>query len=203
MTISDWIMKMAAVTAPKARSDWTAAMAAEFAALKTERLAWALGCLMTAAGWRLRTEAMYLLLVATTVSVAGPVLGALIPFAETLLLAPGVVGSGNFHLLTHLFMAHRLAFYIQEQLITFAISFVLGLWRPDRVVTSGVLVDGFVFFNAYLFFHLVMHTRYAFGLIHWDLPLFGWVMAKLGYCLCGAWLGSITRRALTAQRQVA
>lgn len=48
--------------APKHRADWTRAMQAEFEALDGDgpALEWALGCLATAAGWRLRADGAYL-----------------------------------------------------------------------------------------------------------------------------------------------
>jgi hypothetical protein len=49
--------------APKHRADWTRAMRAEFEAIDAggQALDWALGCLATAAGWRLRADWGYLL----------------------------------------------------------------------------------------------------------------------------------------------
>lgn len=53
------LMDMASSLAPASRTEWTSAMHEEFAALQggPGSLGWASGCLGTAIGWRVRTEA--------------------------------------------------------------------------------------------------------------------------------------------------
>lgn len=53
------IMALATRAPPSGREDWAGAMQAEFAALETGRLSWALGCLATSLRWRAQGEAVY------------------------------------------------------------------------------------------------------------------------------------------------
>lgn len=55
------LMRLSAALAPKARADWARAMQAEFEAINNSgpALEWALGCLVTATSWRLRTDGGY------------------------------------------------------------------------------------------------------------------------------------------------
>lgn len=61
-TLARLMLHACVALAPKHRADWSRAMQAEFAAIEAggPALAWALGCLATAAGWRLRTDGGYL-----------------------------------------------------------------------------------------------------------------------------------------------
>ena len=53
------LMDMVSSLAPASRTEWTSAMNEEFAALQDgpDSLGWAIGCLGTAVGWRVRAEA--------------------------------------------------------------------------------------------------------------------------------------------------
>lgn len=57
------MLRASVALAPKHRAGWTRAMQAEFEALDDNgpALEWALGCLATAAGWRLRADTPYLI----------------------------------------------------------------------------------------------------------------------------------------------
>ena len=189
MAISDLIMKMAVATSPKDRTDWTTAMAAEFAALKTGRVNWALGCFLTTIVWRLRAESLYLLVVMTTVVVAVPVLSILFDLVWMNILPRHPTG----------FV--RLASYVLAWVPTLLLSFILGLWRPDRPLKTGVLALLASIADAYLTFHFVMHAD--FGYIHFmDLPPIAGELAALGYFLGGAWLGAAAHKAFMPRRQV-
>lgn len=63
MTIAHWLMKLARVAAPENRTEWAHAMSAEFDALdeKSNRTAWAAGCVSTVFAWRLQASALYLI----------------------------------------------------------------------------------------------------------------------------------------------
>jgi hypothetical protein len=60
------VMSLASRVAPPSRAGWADAMRAEFEALEggPGSLAWALGCLASTSGWRLRAEAGFLFAVA-------------------------------------------------------------------------------------------------------------------------------------------
>lgn len=62
-TLARLMLHACVALAPKHRADWSRAMQAEFAAIEAggPALAWALGCLATAARWRLKTDGGYLL----------------------------------------------------------------------------------------------------------------------------------------------
>lgn len=62
-TLARLMLRACVALAPKHRADWTRAMQAEFEAVEAggPALEWALGCLATAAGWRLRADGGYLL----------------------------------------------------------------------------------------------------------------------------------------------
>jgi len=164
-------------------------MAAEFAALKTGRVSWALGCLMTTMMWRLRVESFYLVVVAATIVVAVPAFS--IPFD---LLMVRILPMG------HLAGLVRIASYVLAWLPTLFISFVLGLWRPDRPVTTGMVALAVSIADAYLTFHFVMHAH--FGYIHFmDLPPVVGELAALGYFLGGAWLGAVAHKVFMRLRR--
>lgn len=61
-TLARLMLHAGVALAPKRRADWTRAMQAEFEAIEAggPALEWALGCLATAAGWRLRSDGGYL-----------------------------------------------------------------------------------------------------------------------------------------------
>lgn len=69
--IAAFLMRAAETVAPPARSDWARAMRGEFDALASgpAALAWAAGCLVTAAGWQLRANLIYIAAVALLMSV--------------------------------------------------------------------------------------------------------------------------------------
>lgn len=69
-TLARLMLHAGVALAPKHRADWTRAMQAEFEAIEagTPALEWALGCLATAAGWRLRADGGHLLAFAAAVA---------------------------------------------------------------------------------------------------------------------------------------
>ncbi len=61
--IARFVMHMAMIVAPSKRSVWIQAMNGELCAMEDtgETLKWSAGCLLTAIGWRIRSEAFYIL----------------------------------------------------------------------------------------------------------------------------------------------
>jgi hypothetical protein len=56
-----WLIDLATTNPPPSRDQWAQAMRAEFEALEGGRTGWALGCLATSVGWRLRANWRFLL----------------------------------------------------------------------------------------------------------------------------------------------
>ena len=61
MSLARRLMQIAVMVAPPERKQWAAAMAGEAHLARTDKLGWAIGSLTVAAGWRLRHEAIYVL----------------------------------------------------------------------------------------------------------------------------------------------
>src|SRR5436190_1995922 len=65
-TLSGWMMRLATRRPPPARAEWALAMQREFETMERGGLGWAFGCLTTRLGWTLRTQWLYLVLLALT-----------------------------------------------------------------------------------------------------------------------------------------
>jgi hypothetical protein len=124
-SLARWVMNLAAGTAPAARRDFAHGMREEFEALDFEtpgadRLGWALGCLTTAAGWRLRADGLFLVaLVAVGLTL------------DQIMFLPFFVLPGD--------LVHAIAYY-------YALAFpalvcgMLGAWRPGYAYAAALIV---------------------------------------------------------------
>lgn len=80
MTLAHWLMKLTLVAAPRDRTEWAHAMAAEFAALdrNANHISWVAGCLGAVFMWRLQASALYLVALAALPVLWNSVISSLI-----------------------------------------------------------------------------------------------------------------------------
>ncbi|PXA89328.1 hypothetical protein DMC25_09740 [Caulobacter sp. D4A] len=120
------IMALATRKVPAAHEEWAHAMKAEFAALATGRLSWALGCLATSLRWRAAGEAGY----AASLAVGVLIVMAAMPLVIAALAAfrPG---------------EPKLVFRLLPVVICCApllAGLVVGTWRADRKLLSALVI---------------------------------------------------------------
>jgi hypothetical protein len=124
-TLARWVMNLATRAAPAARRDFARGMREEFEALDFEtpgadRLGWALGCLTTVAGWRLRADGLFL--------------AALVGVGLTLdqiMFLPFLVLPGD--------LVQAIAYYYWLAFPA-VVSGMLGAWRPGYAYAAAVIV---------------------------------------------------------------
>lgn len=116
--IADWIMQAAVRGAPQQRAEWARAMEAEFAQLRSGRIAWALGCWFTAAGWRLKPELGYVVALFATPVLLHTVWDV-IEMSTFMAIQPFVP---------------RQSFYLLGMLGPALASSALGAYRPKRII---------------------------------------------------------------------
>ena len=123
------MMRAAQVLAPPQRADWVRGMRAEFDMLENDgaALSWAGGCMGTALGLRMRSEAGYVLVMTAVLVLWRPLVK---PYAWMLANA---LWSGN------IFMFER----VIEGVCLALLSFALCLYRPGRMLLTVVLISLF------------------------------------------------------------
>lgn len=187
--VADWIMRAAAGGAPAARSDWAEAMRAEYAELEHGRLSWALGCWLTATGWRLRADLGYF----AALGVTALALPTVITFAFVWFFV--AVRS----------WLPRESFYVFGMMPAILASLALGAYRPKRILTTVLVLQAadlaftlmtFAWMGAPL--HSPMDVIQHLHIM--DLPfLVGysiWIVTDLAF----AWLGGALRQRLAPIR---
>ncbi|MBI1686871.1 hypothetical protein [Caulobacter hibisci] len=120
------IMALATRNPPAARQEWAYAMQAEFAALATGRLPWALGCLATSLRWRAAGEAGYAAALAAGLVVVMAALPLVI--AASSAFRPG---------------EPKVVFKLLPMVIVGApllAGLVVGTWRADRKLLSALVL---------------------------------------------------------------
>jgi len=126
--ISQWVMRAAVRQAPPARHEWALAMQREFDTLEDGHVAWAVGCLATVAGWRLRGEALYLLLL-----VSALLLVEAVPRLEFDLLWYRLISRSAFIAFERDYAA------LLGILTPLPVAFLLGRYWPRRPVVTILL----------------------------------------------------------------
>lgn len=183
-SLSRWIMRSATANPPAGREDWARAMKAEFEAMDGDRLGWAFGCWTVMAGWRLRTDALFLIALVA------------IPGALTLFVFPWVLFGLRLSMPYEAFKSISYGLGFSEHLL---IAALLAAWRPDQPfkaalastvvpsVLSWVLVmkmNGRELSSEWVVYDAAPLVGY--------LAIFGasWIGAAFG-----AWLGRTARQA--------
>jgi hypothetical protein len=126
-SIARWMMRLVVRYSPPAQHEWAVAMQREFEALDNSEFTWAIGCLTTAAGWKLRAEWLYLLLLGSA---------PLLVYGATQLtfdlLWYGLISRSAF-------TAFLRGYGVMAAVLTpLPLAFVLGLYRPQRIGTTVV-----------------------------------------------------------------
>ena len=124
-SLARWVMNLATRAAPAARRDFTRGMGEEFEALDFEapggdRLGWALGCLTTVAGWRLRADGLFL------AALAGVGLTL-----DQIMFLPFLVLPGD--------LVHAIAYYYWLAFPA-VVCGMLGAWRPGYAYAAALIV---------------------------------------------------------------
>jgi len=119
-SLGRWVMRLAQRAAPAARYDFALAMREEFEVMDGDRLGWALGCLATAAGWRLRADGLFL---ATLVAVG---LTLDLAMDVPLMLLPGD-------------FVHAVA-YVYWLAAPAVVCGMLAAWRPGYAYVATLVV---------------------------------------------------------------
>ncbi|MFT4251149.1 MAG: hypothetical protein QM608_01520 [Caulobacter sp.] len=120
------VMGLATRDPPAGRAEWAGAMQAEFAALETGRLSWALGCLATTAVWRAPGEAVYAAALAGSVFFVQSALIWLLWMAMVFKLV-------SFDTMFDLQMPLLFSSYI-------GLSALIGAYRPDRRFLTALVM---------------------------------------------------------------
>lgn len=182
--IARLLMTLATAAPPPGRADWAGAMRAEYETLQRGRLGWALGCLATMTGWRLRAEAFWLLAMI-----------AAVVFLET--MSSQILFAMPRDLIRPIFYAYGLG-------VPALICAAIAAWRPDRSIATALILPlvQFGYGTAVLVFLLQAHLTRKSWVIMDAKPEVG-VGAMVGYCLLGALIGGAIGRAARARRQAA
>lgn len=180
---SGLLMKMAGALAPSEHKTWAQAMDAEFETLSSGRLAWACGCLVTALGWRLRQDAVFL----TALVLAPELTEQLLAWLEFWL--PGRLGIAVLRWLS----------YAQVWGLMALLSGALAAWRPRRWVLVSIamplLSQTFECVKFSVAFHQPLHTAWRIHLM--DARLDVGLGSMIGYAFLGALIGqTLVRRAV-------
>jgi len=180
MTPADMVLNLARRVAPEGRAEWLNAMEAEYQALETGRLRWALGCVAVALGWRVARDGLYaaLLCAATWFVSRDPLF-----VYEAKLIPQELLSFGLNPVLVHLTV----------------ICVLLGAYRPRQIVlVSFVLVTAKHLYGLYVWYVVwprefgdemgplwpflqrlnIMNAHFLIG-----------VWAQLGACFTGGFIG--------------
>ncbi len=160
MSMSQFIMKLAARFAPAQRHDWAAAMQAEYEVMETGRIGWAIGCLSNSVAWRLRVDAVYAVFmmaitIATQRLLDGPVFWMYVN-AEEAIHFNGI--------------QYPLIFYVSMQVPLILSCIALGLWQPRRILMAAGFSTLAFIANSYATFVFQMHQPLPFAIHYMNLP---------------------------------
>lgn len=124
--IAKALMRFAAFLAPRDKAEWMQAMRAEFDATgDAQALSWAAGCVGTSLLWRARAEAIYVV----------ALLVAIMAYERVIIFAiENVIGEDH---LDDYFMD---MVHATEFLYLGLATFLLGIYRPQRLVLTAALV---------------------------------------------------------------
>ena len=165
-----WVMNLALRAAPAARHDFARAMREEFE-VGGGQLGWALGCLATAAGWRLRADGLFLAVVVA----AGLTL-------DQLMFLPMMVLPGD--------LVHAIAYYYWLAFPALVCG-MLGAWKPNYGYVAALMV--WLIREAQSAAILVSMLQGDPLGRNWQVmdapPIVGW-SAMLGWSLVGAAIGA-------------
>lgn len=174
MTLADRIMQVAMAHPPPGREQWAQAMQAEYEQLNGDKLSWAFGCWTTMFGWRMRSEALY----------------AVIMVAVTCLWILGIFDDPVINLTPReLAYGGLIQPYLAAMLL---VNIALSTFRPDRVVATALTMIAFSqigcvwdYYQAQQAFPLL-----ADGPIHpYNSYYFVAIFAQVGVCFVGAKIG--------------
>jgi hypothetical protein len=197
MKFTDILMGLAAWVSPKGHKDWARAMRGEYEALPRGQLGWALGCLTTAAGWRLKVDGVWLavLFAIPTIyyDVFEPIKWKVYIWAinhDLLSLGPKAE-------------VVPLLFYIQGTIPFVLSGLAMGGSRPGKTWLTATLVMIAFVFHVYVRFLVIFPDLHFPFYIKWnDLPpvvgeLVFWIVA-----VASVWVGERARRLMDRFRHV-
>lgn len=170
-SLARWAMSLAVRAAPLGRRDFARAMREEFEVLDGGRLGWALGCLTTVAGWRLRADGLFL---AALVAVGLAL--------DQVMFLPFMVLPSD--------LVHAIAYYYWLAFPA-VVCAMLAAWRPSYAYAAALIV--WLIREAQSMAILVsMLAGDPLGR-DWQImdapPIVGW-SATLGWSLLGAAIGA-------------
>lgn len=178
MSLADWIMRAATDNPPHGREHWAQAMRAEYATLGSGKLNWALGCWTTMLVWRVRADAIYLIVLATVIIAL---------MSQTLFWFWMWIPRDLI----------KLGFY-PPLVVLFPVCLLISLYRPQHAYLTAL----FVFLLPNIYEYVWMYADGWFDEPHsetritiHDAPQIVGLMADIGGCLCGALLGRAIRTA--------
>lgn len=174
LSLAEWI-------APPNRRALCQAMRAELDAMDEGHLSWALGGLTSAAGWRMRVDGLFWVVV---LACAFPVWSQVTFLAEIPI----------YHLLDRFGSPAIYGYWLLQEALLCAL---LAAWRPRLGAVAAL---------AYLLMREVIETITWIYVLRWPMtkdfhimdasPIVGF-SAVLCWCLVGAWIGATVRRSLT------
>ena len=179
---ADLLLRLARWIAPAGRAGWLKAMEAEYLALETGHLRWALGCAGVSLGWRLAKDGLYAALICAAIwFLCSP--PTFLFLAEIKLIPKTYMNLG---LYPH-------PFYIA------LICLLLGIYRPGLIALTALVVVVSVTFDGFYMLYIALPKRFDFEqeplwefLQHWniyDAKLIIGIWSELGACLTGGLIG--------------
>jgi hypothetical protein len=196
MTFTDMLMVLAAWMSPKDRKDWAQAMRGEYSALTRGRVGWALGCLTTAAGWRLKVDGLWLvaLCVMSTIFVTE---------LQTLMFRVHIWALDHWIVLPGARKIDPVLFRIETSVPFVLWAATMGAWRPNRTWITATLLVIVSEIETYVRFAIIFPEDPSLRYIHWnDLPPIAGELAFWTLSVASVWVGAQIGRMLRRPRHI-